>query len=472
METTAAAAAAASLHTLSAMSDHHHHRITAVELNKQPPLVGAPTIKTAAAGGGGGDSDQTDYSTSFADTTSTNTSNNSAAAASISDDAEVDSQFSTSFDDEFGTVFRFRKKRLTNHWRSFMRPLMWRCKWAELKIKQFESQALKYAKKIAAHSRTKHLATHQSIPEGFGSRSMPYTSQKRRRKLMKRRKRVRVEETADVDLYMSQHYLFSYHESKKPDPDELCIMDDFEDPEHFTSQETLALDMNSNSSFLEEEDNEMELILRKIDMAHSRVQKYKAQLDLVISENAQMFPLSENLNYLVPAEEQTSAVHSPTFSNSEFDLGGLGMSELAVSNYEEGFHIPDIIESTVGTLSSVDVTQHPPHIGDSCENILDNMLVHAQPAEAERHTLRSCQHQLTVQQEVKSEEDDEEEESMHLDPTIESDTATKDGNPHEQSNVQPSVVSDFQVPKNKRKRGERKAGPGKWNLQVPGEPET
>lgn len=103
-----------------------------------------------------------------------------------------------------------RKKRLTSHWRNYIRPLMWRCKWAELKIKQFESQALKYNKMIAARNMTKHLASNQPIPEGFSSRSMPYIK-RRQRKLMKRRKRARIEDTADADLYMSQHVLCSYN---------------------------------------------------------------------------------------------------------------------------------------------------------------------------------------------------------------------------------------------------------------------
>ncbi|XP_071721236.1 uncharacterized protein [Rutidosis leptorrhynchoides] len=347
---------------------------------------------------------------------------------------------------------------------------MWRCKWAELKIKQFESQALKYAKQIADRNRTKHLASNQSIPVGSCSRSMPYTTQKRRRKLLKRRKRKRIEETADVDLYMSQHYLFSYHENKRSDADEVAMMDDVDEPEQkTTSQEMLGLDMHTNCSFLEDNDNEMEHLLQKIDMAQTRVHIFKAQLDSVISENAQMFPAIENLNDLVLADEQTSAVHSPAFSNSEFDIEGLGMSERAVSNFDEAFHIPDIIESTVGTLSSVDVTQHQSLVGDSCENILDNMPLHDETTEAVKHGLRNCQHQVTVkQEEIKSEE----EESAHLDPAIVSDTATKDDITQEQSALKSSTVSDFQIPKNKRKRGERKAGPSNWNLHLPGDPDS
>ncbi|XAR54183.1 hypothetical protein NMG60_11029208 [Bertholletia excelsa] len=34
-----------------------------------------------------------------------------------------------------------RRKKLTSHWRAFIRPLVWRCKWVELQIKKFQSQA-------------------------------------------------------------------------------------------------------------------------------------------------------------------------------------------------------------------------------------------------------------------------------------------------------------------------------------------
>ncbi|KAK1413635.1 hypothetical protein QVD17_35411 [Tagetes erecta] len=428
-------------------NNHIHHHIAAAELTEPPPPppLLLPTTRPAP------DVDETDYSSSFADSTSTNNDDNSATVS----DAEVDSQlcndvtgFVSPFDD-FGTVLRVRKKRVTSHWRSFIRPLMWRCKWAELKIKQFESQALEYTNKIASRNLTKHLASKHSLPEGFSSRSMPY-AKRRQRKLMKRRKRARIEETTDADLYMSQHVLFSYNESKKSDQDEASVLDDFDDPEqNTTNQEVLGLSMHNHLSFFEDEDNEMEQILHKIEITHSRVHKLKSQLDLVISEHSQTFPFSENLNNIGPSEEQTQAVHSPTYSNSEFDMGGLEMYE------HEGFHIPDIIESTVGTLSSIDVTQHQPQFGDSCEKILDNMLVHDETPESEKLVLRNNQHQITVKQEE--------------DSAMESDTATKDAN-QEQSSLKP--FSEFQIPKNKRKRGERKAGTSKWNLQLPGEPDS
>lgn len=113
--------------------------------------------------------------------------------------------------------FHYRKKKLTNHWRNFIRPLMWRCKWTELRIKEMELQALKYARELAAYDQRKQpydqrkqLGFDQFIFEGLGSKSLPFSSQCFKKKTIKRRKRKRVEDTTDLTSYMSKHHLFSY----------------------------------------------------------------------------------------------------------------------------------------------------------------------------------------------------------------------------------------------------------------------
>lgn len=102
----------------------------------------------------------------------------------------------------------FRKKKLTNHWRNYIHPLMWRCKWTEIKIKQLELQASKYDRYLAAYDRSKHVASDQTI-EQCGSRSLLFRYKGRGNKPMRRFKRKRVEDTADVKFYMSNHNLFS-----------------------------------------------------------------------------------------------------------------------------------------------------------------------------------------------------------------------------------------------------------------------
>ncbi|XP_022874957.1 uncharacterized protein LOC111393583 [Olea europaea var. sylvestris] len=172
------------------------------------------------------DPDATEYSSSFADTTSGN------GNSSELSDAEVESQFFGDNDvmppfDAFNGIFPMRKKKLTAHWRNFIHPLMWRCKWTELKIKELELQASKYDRCIAAHERRKRMSIDQLTVEQSGSRSLPFKSQYRRKRAMKRRKRKRLEDTTDIGSYMSKHILFSGHENKWSDVDGTPICDDF-----------------------------------------------------------------------------------------------------------------------------------------------------------------------------------------------------------------------------------------------------
>ena len=87
---------------------------------------------------------------------------------------------------------------------------MWRCKWTELRIKEMELQALKYARELAAYDQRKQLGFDQFTFEGLGSKSLPFSSQCFKKKTIKRRKRKRVEDTTDLTSYMSKHHLFSY----------------------------------------------------------------------------------------------------------------------------------------------------------------------------------------------------------------------------------------------------------------------
>ncbi|KAE9450445.1 hypothetical protein C3L33_17662, partial [Rhododendron williamsianum] len=262
------------------------------------------------------DPEATDYSSSF-DGTVSGTEN----CAEMSD-AEVESCFGgdNGFPfDGFSSVFPMRKKKLTTHWRRFVRPLMWRCKWTELKIKQFQSQASKYSRELAAYDQ-KQLELDQLTSENFASKPLPFTVQSHGNKTMKRRKRKRVEDTTDVTLYMSQHNLFSYNENKTSDPDSTFVAEEFSNP----------------------------VLLSLHAMGHN-------------------------------------IIGSSEYSKSKFiriRYGDFMLPESMFSSYGEGIFVPDIIESTVSVLSSADVTMHQSQIGDSCEDIMDNV-IHYQQAELE-----------------------------------------------------------------------------------------
>lgn len=91
---------------------------------------------------------------------------------------------------------------------------MWRCKWAELKIKQLQSLAQKYDRELEECSQRKKLELDMSKVEHVGAKSLPFSGRSQKKKLMKRKKRKRVEETVDIASYMSHHNLFSYNGSK------------------------------------------------------------------------------------------------------------------------------------------------------------------------------------------------------------------------------------------------------------------
>ncbi|XP_047966194.1 uncharacterized protein LOC125210675 [Salvia hispanica] len=419
------------------------------------------------------DPDATEYSSSFADTISGNENGSSLS------DAEVESKlipdiYLAPACHGFGSVFPIRKKKMTAHWRNFIHPIMWRCKWAELRIKEFESQASKYAREVSVIDRGKHMSLDKTAVEQLGSKSLPFSLQCHRRRPMKRRKRKRVENTIDIASYMSNHILFSERENKRPDLDGVPTWEN--NDKHTGNRDEFGLD--DDYSFHEENDNILEHILRKIELVHTRVHKLRSQLDVVLINNASRFSSSENLSQLMGGD-----VRSPTFSACNGDTvsaGGLYASSPYIGDYDIGdfvlpdspevssfgepIAIPDIIESTVGLLSSIDVTQHQSQIGDSSEKIVDNILVQNEAAEVEVAFKDS--HNQSADKAQDAEHSGEEESNNKASVlAVESNNA-------EANTLKSCLTSQIHFPKNKRKRGERKAGSGNWSRQCPSEPDS
>ncbi|KAJ8774745.1 hypothetical protein K2173_017191 [Erythroxylum novogranatense] len=441
------------------------------------------------------DPEATEYSSSFVDKTS-----NTERYSGLSD-AEVESQFFSDNDlashyDAFGSLFKTRKK-LTNHWRDFIRPLMWRCKWTELKIKEIESQSLKYAREMAANERSKHSALRESISEDLFSKSMPFSNQHYRTRAIKRRKRKRVEDTTDVSSYMSNHNLFSYLENKRSNPDVSSLIVDFGN-KATTDQHTECSDKCGfdDSGFIFEfgdgSGSSLEAVLWKIETVHSRVHKLKNQLDMIMTKNVAKFSSSENLSLLAAFDAQTSSAPSPTFSAgngeavsmgaahvtpqhiSAYDIEDLVLTESAISSFGEAVHVPDIIESTVGLLSAADVTFHHSRIGDSCEDIMDNVLIHNEVADGEVQAFVGASKQL-IETHLEA---DKGEEGESTDPcpipnsypdSVATPIVTQE---QSQSSLKSCLASEIQFPRYKRKRGERKGGSGGWSKKCTGDPDS
>lgn len=233
----------------------------------------------------------------------------------------------------------------------------------------------------------------------------------------------------------------------------------------------------------------MEQVLRKIEIVHAKVQKLRSQLDQVMSKNASKFSSSENLSLLAACDAQTSSAPSPTFSAGNGDtisvgpaynttqqiseyVGDLVMPASAVSSYGEAFHVPDIIESTVGLLSSAEVTCHQPQLVDSCEDIVENVLIQNEGNAGDKQVLMTTNSRSIKQQHQTEKVEELESTNPSRILTSEPNHATKNVVSQEQSTLRQCLAADICFPKSKRKRGERKAGSGGWSRKQSGEPDN
>ncbi|KAJ1443685.1 hypothetical protein SESBI_00281 [Sesbania bispinosa] len=207
------------------------------------------------------------------------------ASGSAFSDSEVESVLY----DDWSEPPRLRKKKTTDHWRRFIRPLMWRCKWIELQLKKLNFQALKYEKELAAYDYKKEVEFSRFTMEGFGVKSVPISDGIYKNKVMKRKKRKRAEE-CDLSSYVSNHTIFSYYENKNSIHDD-CLEDFRGDTIKGNTDNTEEFNLNDMWSSVEHEDNDKSFndIIQTIDKLLSQVEKLKTGLimweDLLWTEN-------------------------------------------------------------------------------------------------------------------------------------------------------------------------------------------
>ncbi|KAL1158937.1 hypothetical protein V6Z11_A08G258000 [Gossypium hirsutum] len=203
------------------------------------------------------------------------------------------------------------KRRLTDHWRRFIHPIEWRCKWLEIKLCELKSQALKYERELAEYDKSKQFEFGRVTSEGFDAKSRAFPSKAQRKEVMKRRKRKRVEDTTDVATYMSHHNIFSYYESKKSidAAAAFALVDDWGDLDNKTIDGYDENGCNDGWPYQSRDgDDLMEQILRKTERLQSRVRILKTRMDKVVSESPQKF---SSINML------SSVVQSDALNNSE-----------------------------------------------------------------------------------------------------------------------------------------------------------
>ncbi|KAG2588411.1 hypothetical protein PVAP13_5NG339181 [Panicum virgatum] len=106
------------------------------------------------------------------------------------------------------------RKKVTAEWRNSVRPILWRCQWLELRMKELSSQVSKYDRELALIKKEKEVQ--QTVSKANDSMSESMQIHKvHRNSIMKRRKRKRHEENVDAPLYIKKHQILSYYHDKQ-----------------------------------------------------------------------------------------------------------------------------------------------------------------------------------------------------------------------------------------------------------------
>nr|KJB43839.1 hypothetical protein B456_007G220100 [Gossypium raimondii] len=386
--------------------------------------------------------DATDKSSSFGGTMSGD-ENDSAIS-----DAEVESALSggSPFGSLFDGLFQMRKRKLTDHWRRFIHPLMWRFKWLELQLKELKSQASRYDREIVEYDQKRKFEYEKFTIEGLNVKSQPFQCQVQRKKVMKRRKRKRIENTTDLVSYMSCHNIYSYYGTKTDyTNDDYGFIDDLSHLE-FSDTDTLS-----------------EQILRKIDLLQSQARKLKTRVDKTVTESPRKFSsinmlsspaLTGSRNQPSPTRSGDRALvrsqHTSSQHRSECHFRVLFRPGSAVSSHGEVTPFPDMIEGSGQHLAGI-----------SYENKEDDILIHNQAAKEELQNFQSGLTQKAEESWIPIENS----------KTVSTALAPADNpptNPPVPPNVKLTSTSKSKGPSNKRKRGKRKSGTGKWSRRSSG----
>ncbi|XP_038997527.1 uncharacterized protein LOC120122457 isoform X2 [Hibiscus syriacus] len=386
--------------------------------------------------------DDTENSSSFGGTIS-GAENDSAIS-----DVEVDSALRSGspLGSMFDGLFLLRKRKLTDHWRRFVRPIMWRCKWLELQLKEFKSQTLKYDQQLAEYDQRKNFEYEKLTFEGLNVKSQPFQIQ--RKKVMKRRKRKRVEDTADLASYMSNHNIFSYYDSKK-----FVVATSAQDGDNgnlgnktVNSNEDIGISDGLSGLEFRDGDIWLEKILGKIDLIQSQVHTLKTRVDSVVNGSPQKFSSINVLSSVMPCNTLygSRSRSSPVGSGERIPVTSQGgnMGDLfvpgssAVSSHGEVAPFPDVIEGTEQNLAAV-----------SYDNTEDDILIHYQAAKEELYNFQSGLTQPAEELPMPTEK-----------PTVLAPGDDLSANPSVQPDEKVSLMSETNIPNNKRKMGKRKSG--------------
>lgn len=216
-----------------------------------------------------------------------------------------------------------RKKKLTDHWRRYIFPIMWRSKWIELKIKKLNSQAQKYVKEIAAIDQQKQFDFFKFAIDDFGVKSVPRSEGIQRTKVMWRKNRKRAEE-CDLSSYMSNHCFFSYYENKNQAHD--GPVEGFHDDVVGNADNVGEIKLNDMwASVDHQKDNDKSFVdmIENVEALLSQVENLKTRIDTVKNENPGKFCSATQSNIVGPSNGFNRSVHnSASFAGKEIPVPG------------------------------------------------------------------------------------------------------------------------------------------------------
>ncbi|KAH1156123.1 hypothetical protein AAZX31_18G233100 [Glycine max] len=288
------------------------------------------------------------------------------ASASAFTNTEVESPMCDG--DQSKTSLCRKNKTTTSHWRRFIHPVRWRCKWLELQVKKLNSVALKYDKELAAYDHRKQLEFSKFSIDDLNVKSVPIYDGIHTNKVMKRKKRKKAEES-DLSSYVSNHSIFSYYENKNRGA---CIEDFRGDALRGNAEiniEELKFNDKLPSVDLEDNDKAIKDIIQRIEELQSQVGKLKTRIDNVVSENPGKFCSVTQLSMIGSSDGFNHSRH-----NSASFVGN-----------DNTF--PDRITSFIETTIK-------PQLEFLQENTKDEILIQNQAAKEELHDFESVRNQF------------------------------------------------------------------------------
>ncbi|KAL3814994.1 hypothetical protein ACJIZ3_016262 [Penstemon smallii] len=363
-----------------------------------------------------------------------------------------DSESAPGFDG-FGEMFRPKKKKVTAHWRSYIQPLMWRCKWVELQIKKFESQAQRYERQLEKCSSQKNVPE-KSMLEDNGVKSLPFLRKNAKSEVLRRKKRNRIEATKDVAEYMSNHTLFSYYENRKFFNKGAFMENELKNPAKAAQKVNINDNFWVNDDLLCLEsgdgDSSFEQVLQKIEYLQSRVGKLKNKAEKVIDENVVDISYLENLVLPMPSKaliSSSQSTSSHSYNEKRMAVGTIIASQL-ISEYNMGSKIEPESEMITheGIVSKANGSRTVPLFACPLSNGGDGALINKQKVKEEVHDYEPIQRSLVLR-----------DESGSTAPVTEESKLPAEDQPPPKTRS----IAKLTAPKTQARRGRRR-GTGRW----------